>query len=75
VFKSHVDKINWLSCDNVLRKYTKRERDILTRVYSGYDTLPDEVYNASKEYKINQNFIWDLMKDVERAVAYRRELI
>lgn len=75
MFKSEADKLNWLSCNSVLKKRSDKELAILIRVYSGYDTLPDEVYNTSKEYKINQNIIWDLMKDVERAVARKRGLI
>lgn len=74
-FKSNVDKDNWLSCDWVLNSYSDRDRAILVSVYSGYDTLPDEVYNASKEFKISQNIIWDLMKEAEYKVAYRRGLI
>lgn len=75
IFKSEADKLNWLSCYSVFKKRSNQEVAILVRVYSGYDTLPDEVYNASKEYKINQNFIWDLIKDVERAIARKRGLI
>lgn len=75
VFKSEADKLNWWSCYSVFKKRSNQEVAILLRVYSGYDTLSDEVYNASKEYKIDQNIIWDLMKDVERAIARKRGLI
>ena len=75
VFKSDVDKNNWLSCYAVLKFYTDREKDMLIAVYSGYDTLPDEVYNASRKFNINQNIIWDLMKKVEHRVAKLRGLI
>ena len=44
-------------------------------VYGGYDTLADEVYNVSKKYSINQNIIWDIMKDFEKNVAKQRGLI
>lgn len=74
-FKSNADKENWLSCHNVIKTYTDKDRRILLTVYSGFDTLPDEVYNASKKYNVDQNFIWDLMKEVERKVARRRGLI
>lgn len=75
IFRNQADKLNWLACYSVFKKRTNQEVAILLRVYSGYDTLPDEVYNASKEHKINQNIIWDLMKDVERAIAHKRGLI
>lgn len=74
-FKSDPDKWNWLSCYSVLKKYPDDKRAILQLVYSGYDTLPDEVYNASKRYNIDQNIIWDLMKEVERKIAHRRGLM
>lgn len=75
IFKTEVDKSNWLSCQSVLKKYSNRDQDILIYVYSGHDTLPDEVYNASKNFDINQNIIWDMMKDVEHKIAIRRKLI
>lgn len=74
-FKSDSDKANWLSCHGAIRNYSPKEQNILVSVYSGYDTLADEVYNASKQYKIDQNIIWDMMKDVEHRVARNRGLI
>ena len=74
-FKTDIDKDNWLSCDRVVKTYSNENVAIITDVYSGYDTLPDEVYNASKKYNIDQNIIWDLMKEVERKIAKKRGLI
>ena len=75
VFKSDADKNNWLACDSVFKCYPLDTRKILLTVYSGYDTLPDEVYNASKKWHIDQNWIWDMMKEIERKIAKRRGLI
>lgn len=74
-FKSDVDKANWVSCQSAFKKYSDKNVEILMSVYSGYDTLGDEVYNASKKYSIDQNKIWDMMKDIERKIAHRRGLI
>lgn len=74
-FKSDVDKNNWYACATALKGYSDRDRNIIIEVYSGYDTLADNVYEASKTYDIPQNYIWDLMKDVERKVARKRGLI
>ena len=75
VFKTDVDKENWISCHKVIDKYNEKDRDILLSVYSGFDTLPDEVYNASTKYGIEQNYIWDMMKEFERKIAKKRGLI
>ena len=75
IFKSEVDRNNWNACASVIREYSVKERDILVSVYGGYDTLSDNVYEASKKYGINQNIVWDMMKDVEREIAKRRGLI
>lgn len=74
-FKSDADKNNWLSCESVLKRCPVETKEMLITVYSGYDTLADEVYNVSKKLQINQNIIWDAMKDVERKIAHRRGLI
>lgn len=75
IFKSDVDKNNWLACDSVFKGYDVDTRKLLLTVYSGYDTLPDEVYNASKMWHIDQNRIWDIMKEIERKIAKRRGLL
>lgn len=74
-FKSEADKTNWFACASVLKGYSDKDRDILVAVYGGYDTLPDNVYETAKKHNIDQNMIWDMMKDVERKIARRRGLM
>ena len=74
-FRSEADKENWFACHNVLKDYSDRDHNIIVAVYGGYDTLADNVYEASKEFHVNQNIIWDIMKDFERKVAQERKLI
>lgn len=74
-FKTDVDKANWIACDRVIRKYSDDHAKLLIDIYSGYDTLADEVYNASKKYSVNQDVIWDDMKEFERKIAKARLLL
>ena len=74
-FKSEVDKSNWMSCDSVFSHYPPEAKKVLISVYAGFDTLPDEVYNASKKYHVDQNWIWDSMKELEKKIAKRRGLL
>lgn len=74
-FKSDVDNNNWYACYEVFEQYSERDKDILTYVYSSYDTLPDNVYKISLAHNINQNIVWDMLKDVERKIAIRRGLL
>ena len=74
-FKSEADKDNWYACATVLKGCTDRDRDIIFEVYSGFDTLADNVYEVSKKYDIEQSVIWDLMKAIERKIARRRGLL
>lgn len=74
-FKSEVDRNNWLACADVMVDYNDRDRDILTLVYGSFDTLSDNVYETAKKYGINQNIIWDMMKEFERKIARKRGLL
>lgn len=74
-FKSEPDKNNWYACHNAMKDYSDEDKEILISVYSGYDTLPDEVYKASNKFHIPQNKIWDMMKIFERRVGKRRGLL
>lgn len=74
-FKKDVDKENWMACHYVIGKYSNRDKDILSYVYGSYDTLADNVYTMAKKYNINQNIIWDMMKEFEREIAIERKLL
>lgn len=74
-FNTEVDKKNWYACHNAIKDYSEEDKHILISVYSGRDTLPDEVYNTAKSLNINQAKIWDMMKSFERKVAKRRGLL
>ena len=74
-FNTEVDKNNWYACHKAIDRYSDRDKDIIIRVYSLYDTIADNVYEVAKEYQIDQNIIWDLLKDIERGVAKRRGLL
>ena len=74
-FKSDIDKQNWIACDDVIRSYCDRDRDIIVMTYGEFDTLSDNVYNTARKLGIHQAIIWDMMKDLERKIAKRRGLI
>lgn len=74
-FNTDVDKNNWYACHNAINSYSERDKDILIRVYGAYDTLADNVYEVAKMYNIDQNIIWDMLKDFERSIAKKRGLI
>lgn len=74
-FNTEVDKNNWYACHRAIERYSDRDKDILRRVYCGYDTLADNVYEVAKLYCIDQNVIWDMLKEFERVVAKKRGLL
>ena len=74
-FKSEADKSNWLACASVLKTYEEKDRTILIEIYSGYDTLADNVYEVSKKHNVNQAPLWDMMKELERKIARKRGLM
>jgi hypothetical protein len=74
-FKTEVDEDNWYACHRAIERYSDRDRGILIRVYGMYDTIADNVYEVAKLYNLDQNIIWDLIKDFERSIAKKRGLI
>ena len=73
-FKNDVDRANWFACHDALNTYYIKERNILLYIYGEFDTISDNVYQMSQKYKIDQNVIWDMMKELERKVAIERGL-
>lgn len=74
-FNTDADRDNWTACDDVFKTYAYADKVILFDVYSGRDTLADEVYNASKKHNLEQNVIWEMMKAIEHKIAKTRGLI
>ena len=74
-FNTEVDKNNWYACHRAIEHYSDRDKDILIRVYSGFDTLADNVCEVAKFYNIDQNIVWDMLKELEHSVARKRGLI
>ena len=74
-FNTEVDKNNWYACNRAIERYSDEEKNILLRVYGLYDTIADNVYEVAKADNIDQNIIWDMVKEFERSVAKKRGLL
>lgn len=75
VFKCLVSQQNWLVCNSVINRYFPEHKEVLVSVYQAFDTMGDNVYQASKKYNIPQDNIWSMMADLERLIAQERGLI
>lgn len=74
-FNTEVDRNNWYACHNAIERYSDRDKDILILIYSMRDTLADNVYEVAKQFRIDQNVIWDMLKEFEHSIAKKRGLI
>lgn len=74
-FRTNADKLNWNACHDALKGFKPSEVDILTTVYRGGDTIPDNIYKVSVDRGIKQDIVWKLVNRLERKIAKRRNLI
>ena len=74
-FNTDVDEKNWYACHRAIERFSDRDTSILLRVYGWHDTLADNVYEVAKVDHLDQNIIWDMIKDFERIVARKRGLL
>jgi hypothetical protein len=75
VFKCLVSQQNWLVCHSVINRYFSEHKEVLIAVYQPFDTMGDNVYQASKKHNIPQDNIWSMMADLEKLIAQERGLI
>ena len=75
VFNSIISQQNWLVCHSVINRCFPEHKDVIIAVYQPFDTMGDNVYQASKAYNIPQDNIWSMMADLERTIAQERGLI
>lgn len=74
-FKNFADRINWQSCDRALERFGDQDRRYLMDLYSQRDTLADGVYALSASKGIPQDYLWNLISDLEKRIAKERGLI
>ena len=74
-FNSEVDKNNWLACHASVKNFDHKTMEIVREIYGPGDTIPDKIYNLSKELKVNQDSIWNIVNTLERNVAKKRGLL
>ena len=75
VFKNIISQQNWLVCNSVINRHFLEHKEVLIAVYQPFDTMGDNVYQASKKYNIPQDNIWVMMADLEKIIAQERGLI
>jgi hypothetical protein len=74
-FNNEAERNNWMACRDALENFDSRTLEVVKDIYRPGDTIPDKVYNLSKELKITQDSIWNMINTLERNVAKRRGLI
>lgn len=74
-FKTLSDKHNWDACKNAYEKLDKNKQEIIHYLFWERDTLPDNIYQISKQKNISQKVIWEILQDFEKMVATNRGLI
>lgn len=74
-FNTEPDKNNWVACHQAVTNTDPQTLEMIKEVYSQGDTIPDKVYQLSKEMRISQDSIWNIINKLERTVAKNRGLI
>ena len=74
-FNTLVDRENWYACHKAAENFPGDAKEVILQVYSLRDTLADNVYNVAQVNCIDQNILWDIIKELERNVAKNRGLI
>lgn len=69
------DILNWQACEKALDKFSLDEQEILTFIYRERNTMANNVYNISKQKRIKQNTIWNLIGKLELEIAKIRGLM
>lgn len=74
-FRSEIDKLNWSCCNAVVTQMTEADISTVLILYRPGDTMADKIYALAKERRVDQDTIWGLVNNLERAIAKRRGLL
>ena len=74
-FDTEIEKLNWLSCHDVVSKLSAGNQKLVQNLYGPGDTLPDKVYRISQARRMSQAPLWKLVDDIEYQIAKQRGMI
>lgn len=74
-FDTEIEKVNWLSCHNVVTKLSASNQQLVQKLYGPGDTLPDKIYRISQARRMSQAPLWKLVDEVEYSIAKQRGMI
>ena len=74
-FKNSIDERNWRVAKKVLDELPEEDRNVIIEVYRRGDTIPDNIFNISKEMGVRQDCLWTMLKTTTKRIAEERELI
>ena len=74
-FNTEVDKNNWVACHLSVKHIDPKTMEVIKEIYRPGDTIPDKVYHLSKEMRVSQDSIWNIINTLERNVAKKRGLL
>lgn len=74
-FRSEEERLNWSACHDVLKDYSTKDAEIIVELYLPGDTMPDKIYLMSKQMRVPQNTLWNLIRDTEKKIAQKRGLL
>ena len=74
-FSNEAERNNWMCCKAATDNMDAKTMEVVKEIYRPGDTIPDKVYHISRELKIPQDSIWNMINTLERDVAKKRGLI
>ena len=75
-FRRESDRLNWTACDVALRSVPDNERFVLLRVYKlDCGSVDEAVATTARDFGLQRDALWRLVRGVERLVAVHRGLI
>ena len=74
-FNTEVDRQNWMACHFVMKNIDPKTLEVIKEIYRPGDTIPDKVYHLSKQLKVPQDNIWNMVNTLERNIAKKRGLL
>lgn len=70
-----IDIQNWMACNDTLRSFTERDREIVITVYRNRCSIPDSVRAVANQNHVDSGVVWQLLSRFAREFATKRGLI
>lgn len=69
------ERCNLEACEKALNEFNEKSHNMFKQIYSAHGSFAESVNRTADQYRIPRQYVWAMIKRLERLIAEKRGLI